>query len=314
MGPGLQREFGREIRRLCESERVDLLHDHGQWLATNRAAAVVGRSLKIPRVVSPRGMLSPWSLSRRRWSKRVLWRLHARRDLETAAAIHATSELEQGELRGLGLRAPIIVAPNGIEFPGEIVAKRQSPRELLFLSRIHPKKGLLDLVEAWRRLRPAGWRVVIAGPDEGGHRAELEAAIKKAELQTDFEFTGPVEGDRKWDLYGRASLFVLPSYSENFGLVVAEALASGTPVVTTRVTPWSLLRDERCGWWVDPGPDALENALREALVSEDLPGMGDRARRVVRERFAWEPIGQMMAAAYRNLVESEVGSPADVAR
>ncbi|MBX3441659.1 MAG: glycosyltransferase [Planctomyces sp.] len=307
VGWALERTFREAVRRVMREQDVRLIHDHGQWLATNRGTAGASRALHVPRIVSPRGMLAPWSLTRRKWIKKALWVLHARRDLDTAAALHATSDLEQGELEALRLKTPAFVVPNGIEFPTATAAKATNPREALFLSRIHPKKGLLDLIEAWRRIRPEGWRLVIAGPDEVGHRAELEARIREAGLVGDVEFTGPLEGDEKWSRYARASLFVLPSYSENFGLVIAEALASGVPVITTRVTPWGLLEDERCGWWIQPGAAALEPALRAALACRELDEMGARGREAVRARFEWGPIGEAMADEYERLLSGAGG-------
>src|SRR6185503_9480318 len=147
---------------------------------------------------------------------------------------------EAQHIRDLGLRQPVAIIPNGVEIPDEIPARPRgkSPRTALFLGRIHPIKGLLNLVYAWAETSPPGWHMVIAGPDDTGYRAEVEQAIKRAGLTDHFSFAGPVAGEAKATLYRQADLFILPSHTENFGLSIAEALTYGVPVITTKGTPW----------------------------------------------------------------------------
>ena len=147
---------------------------------------------------------------------------------------------------------------------------------------------------------------MIAGPDEGGHRWEVEAAVRQAGLESCVEFIGPVEGEAKAALYRRADVFVLPSFSENFGLVVAEALASGVPVIATKGTPWEGLVAHRCGWWVEIGVEPLVAALREAtaLSGEERRAMGERGRRFA-EQFGWPHIAEQMHAVYRWVLGEE---------
>ena len=309
----LRRAFRERIAELHDRRRFAAIHDHGQWLATNRAAADAAAALKIRRVVAPRGMLSPWARSHRKWAKRAAWWAFARRDLNAADALHATSDLEADELRALGARPPIAVIPNGVHVPDpppdgpRAGVDDDAPREALFLSRVHPKKGLPDLIEAWGTLTAegvtAGWRLRIVGPDELGHRAELERRAAAAGLGDAVTFEGPVPDAAKWALYARASLFVLPTHSENFGVVVAEALACGAPALTTTAAPWSLLGSDRCGWWVAPGSAPVAAALRDALARSpaELAAMGARGRGAVRERFGWPEIGRAAADLYDRL-------------
>jgi len=170
----------------------------------------------------------------------------------------------------------------------------------LCLSRIHPVKGLLNLVQAWASVRPQGWQVVLAGADADGYRAELEAAIYSCRLNADFQSIGPVDGEKKWQLYRSADLFVLPSHTENFGLAVAEALASGVPVITTRATPWAELPEHGCGWWIDVGAPSLAAALREAtaLTDEERHAMGQRGRQLIELKYTWSAAAQKMSAVY----------------
>ncbi len=227
----------------------DVVHSHGMWQYPGYVAMRLGERLGLPSVVSPHGMLEPWARRQKRCRKTAAWWLWERRRLQHAAAIVATSDLEAEHLRGLGVAAPVAVIPLGLHLP-EIAGPKpeNDPRVALFLSRLHPKKGLLMLVEAVARLRPVGWHFVIAGPSEGGHGEVVQAAVRAAGLEDVFSFPGAVYGDDKWRLYRSADLFILPTYSENFGLVVAEALAVEVPVLTTRGTPWHTLLEHDCGW------------------------------------------------------------------
>ena len=177
-------------------------------------------------------------------------------------------------------------------------------RTILCLSRIHRKKGLMHLVEAWNNLRPQGWRVVIAGQDDAGYRGELESAIRRFKLTDDFIFHGFVSMEEKAQLYREADLFVLPTYSENFGLVVPEALSHGIPVITTRGTPWEELNLYRCGWWTEIGTDPLTETLREALALPDseLKDMGLRGQKLVEERYSFSRLSEELKSLYQWLI------------
>lgn len=290
-----------ELQTRFETGAFDVVHDAGLWLPVNHVTAAAARNGRVPLVVSPRGMLEPWALGHRSTKKSVAWHLYQRRDLARASMLHATSRQEAGGFRRAGLHNPIAIVANGVDLPDPAGDRAvSSPRRALFLSRIHRKKGLLDLVAAWASMRPQNWKMIVAGPDEEGHLAEVRQAVRQAGLESVFEFVGPVDDDAKWALYGGSDLFVLPTYSENFGLVIAEALASGLPVITTRETPWPEIESQRLGWWIPTGADALTTALREALaVSPAVLGeMGARGRRVVAENYSWSTAAQRMLASY----------------
>ena len=280
-----------------------IVHDHGVWMPSNHASASAAHRLGLPLVVSTRGMLTSWALSQSRLKKRVAWALYQGRDLRSARLLHATAGAEVEDIRRAGLRQPVVVLPNGVEVPEQAREMPSGPkRRALFLSRVHPKKGLLNLVEAWATVQPENWELVIAGPDEDGHRAEVEAHARVHNV--DIVWTGPIADEAKWDLYRSADLFVLPTFSENFGIVVAEALAVGVPALTTTGAPWELLNTERCGWWIDIGAEPLTAALREAtsLNDEARHAMGQRGRAYVREHLSWEHVAEGMLAAYRWLL------------
>jgi glycosyltransferase involved in cell wall biosynthesis len=142
---------------------------------------------------------------------------------------------------------------------------------------------------------------VVAGPDEDGHEALVRAAVKKTGLEDQFVFTGPVFGEAKQGLFQRADLFVLPTFSENFGLVIAEALAGGIPVITTKGAPWRELVTNTCGWWVDIGAEPLVEALREAMSLTDVERwkMGLRGRKLMEEHYSWPSVAKDMKAVYK---------------
>jgi glycosyltransferase involved in cell wall biosynthesis len=289
--------------------KADVIHDNGIWLPHNHRLAELAIRRAIPRLVSTHGMLEPWALNHKRWKKGFAWWLYQRRDLKRARCHHTTAKTEAGQLERLGLGVPICVIPNGVDVPAEFppVGKHENRcgrRTALFLGRIHPKKGLPMLIEAWTRVRPEGWRLQIAGPDEAGHRVEVENAVFAAGLSEIVSFVGPVAGEKKKSAFFSADLFVLPTHSENFGIVVAEALAHGLPVVTTTGAPWSRLPELGCGWWVDVSVDEIAAGLRQATScdTETLRAMGARGREWVRAEFGWERIAKEFMATYEGLL------------
>lgn len=314
-GVRFRRVLGELLAREAHSARV--VHDHGLWLQTNHAAAVAARRAKVPLIVSPRGMISSWALAFHGRRKRLAWTLYQARDLRSAHLIHATSMDEAEDARRLGLRNPVAVIPNGVDLPAEPARRlrQNAERTALFLSRIHPKKGVLELITAWGQVAPPNWKLVIAGPDEAGHRARAEELVGRLGLGSLIRFAGSVPNDEKWRLYGDADLFILPTFSENFGIVVAEALGTGLPVITTTGAPWRVLRDHRCGWWIEPGVQSLARAICDAtaLSDGDRQQLGARGKEYVTREFSWRTIGQRMAAVYEWLCRSG-DAPTDVIR
>jgi glycosyltransferase involved in cell wall biosynthesis len=280
----------------------DVVHLHAIWLPCNWSAAGSARRNKIPFIVSLHGTLEPWALNHKAWKKKIAWWAIEKRNIKSAAVLHATAGQEADNLRKLGLRNPIAVIPNGVDLPilNERTDSSDTQRTVLFLSRIHPIKGLLNLVEAWRRVHPLGWKLVIAGIDEDRHEARVKAVVKDAGLEDRICFTGPVFGEAKRELFESADVFVLPTFSENFGLVVAEALSFGVPVITTKGAPWRELQEHKCGWWVDIGVEPLAEALREAvsISDDDRREIGARGRRLVAERYAWPSVANEMKSVY----------------
>jgi glycosyltransferase involved in cell wall biosynthesis len=264
------------------------------WAARRRRAEFI---------VSPRGMLSPAALAFSRTRKQVFWRLFQRRALESAACLHATSEAELEDIRAAGLRNPVAVIPNGVDLAEPTGAVRPSGlRTILSLGRIHPKKGLDQLVRAWARLEAGApqWRLRIVGPAELGHDRELAGLAASLGL-TRLSIEGPAYGPEKQAAYEQSDLFVLPTRGENFAMTVAEALAAGAPVISTKGAPWKGLQTNGCGWWTDHGAEALAAAMQAAMAkpADELSAMGARGRAWMARDFGWRRIAEDMLEVYR---------------
>ncbi len=303
-------EWSPDFAKAVLSSDADILHTQCIWQHPSWVAMKWKRQGR-PHVASIKGMLEPWAWQYKAWKKRPVWWLWEKRNLQSASLLHATSEAEYESLRTLGLRTPIAMIPHGVGLPeiSSLEPRIYNTRTALFLSRIHPKKGLPILLEAWASVKPVGWHLRIIGPDERGHRAELEQQVEILGLGEAVSFSGPLQGDGKTDAFLDSELFILPTHSENFGIVIAEALAHRLPVITTHGAPWQLLETGRCGWWVPVSVDGIAAALEDATrrSPEELAAMGERGRAVVAERFAWERIAGEFLGCYRWLLgEGEV--------
>ena len=288
---------------------AELLHDNGLWRPHHRTLNRLSLERRVPRIVSTRGMLEPWSLKQKPIKKRIAWLFYQKRDLQACHTLHATADSEANNLRRLGLGARIEIIPNGIDLPAfgprKIREGNESrPFTCLFMSRLHPKKGIPMLLDAWAQIKPRNWNLVLAGPDEGGYRNELEVQVAKLELEQVVSFAGNLEGEQKSEILREADLFILPTYSENFGIVVAEALAHGCPVITTHGAPWEKIEQSECGWWVSPETSSISKALREAvsLTPAQRQSMGRRGRSMVAQNFTWPQIAEKFVAAYQTVL------------
>ena len=281
---------------------VEIIHNHGLWMMPNVYSGMVARRRAIPLVTSPRGMLSEWAFQYGSVVKRLFWPLVQKPALAATTCFHATAESEYEDIRRMGFRQPVAIIPNGIAIP-EVVPKQAGIfRTLLFLGRVHPVKGLDMLLPAWQAIqdRFRDWRLVIAGPDNDGYQKTLQKLAARLRL-TRIEFTGALKGNEKWKAYQQADLFVLPSYSENFGMAVAEALATGLPAIVSKGAPWKGLEEKSAGWWVDIGVDPLVDCLNHALAQtpDELETMGRRGRAWMQTEFSWQRIGGMMTQTYQ---------------
>lgn len=297
-----------------ELSSCDVAHLHGLWNIPVVTAGLVARRKRVPYLVSPRGMIQPAAIRRRRGGKRFAFRVLERRNLAAAALLHATSDEEAEELRRLGLGERVFVSPNGVALPpvpprpGEFRRKWNIPPEaplVAFLGRVHPVKRIDLLLEAVSQIRAElpEIRLAIAGPDEGGHTDDLQRRFRH--VGQNVIWTGPLGQEEKWGLLGDATVSAVCSDTESFGLSVVEAMAAGTPVVVTKTCPWEEIERRRCGFWVDQSPPAIAAALCTIVSNPDAAReMGDRASELARERYGWGPIAADMAARYAEVTAS----------
>jgi glycosyltransferase involved in cell wall biosynthesis len=298
------------LRRALAEDAPDVLHTAGLWMYPSVAALHQHRRTHAPLVVSPHGMLDPWALQHAAWKKRLAARCYERTHLASAACLHALCESEAESIRAYGLKNPVCVLPNGVDLPDLSAPPLSAPwadrvaagtPAMLFLGRLHPKKGLVPLLEAWHAARAAGWHLVIAGWDQGGHRAELERFVASRELDSSVTFLGPLHGARKNAAFRAARAFILPSFSEGLPMTVLEAWAHGLPVLMTSSCNLPVGFRAHAAMEITTEPDKLARALLcfFQLPDAERAGMGLRGRELAAREFDWAEIARKMLAVYR---------------
>lgn len=284
----------------------DIVHGHGFYTAVNWALGRAARKTGTPLVYHPHGMLEPWILSRSRGKKAVARWLFEDANFAHAGLWRALTEREAVQIRSIGITAPVVVAPNGIDtapFDAPVPPVSKDRKLMLFLGRIHPKKGLPLLLGAWARAPGfhSAWEIAIAGPDEEGHRAELERQIDSHGLRSSVRFVGVVGGAEKQAWLRAADLFVLPSHSEGFSVAILESLAARTPVLATHACNFPEIGTGGAGWLCDPEPDSILGTLEAALgVDEKERAQRGLAGRALVERdYTWSAVARKLIDAIR---------------
>lgn len=276
-----------------------IFHQHGVWRSLNVLPLCVRSKAKL--VWSPRGMFSEWSMSHRAYLKMPFWKLFQKRALDRVDCFHATSEQEALDIRRLGFKQPIALISNGVSVPQERSSSAMRTNSVVFLSRIHSKKGIHILLKAWKSIQELypNWSLKIAGVLDSVYAIEMKALVENEKI-TNVEFVGGVFGADKSKFFDQARLFVLPSYSENFGIAIAEALAHSLPVITTVHTPWSELVSRKCGWYINVDEKELIDALDSALKLNvtELEGLGANGRQWMIDEYSWQKKALEMYGVY----------------
>jgi glycosyltransferase involved in cell wall biosynthesis len=297
--------------QLLKGVAPNVVHIHGVWSPYLAAFALTAIRNRIPFIIAPHGMLEPWSLGVHAMRKSIAMMAYQRNILAKASALHATSNMEAGNLRRLKIgTAPVFVIPNAVAEPpmadavGSAVTGEK--RVLLFLSRVHEKKGLDMLVQAWHEIRPPQWRLLIVGSGDQKYLDRLKQFCSSHNVP-DVEFRSHVDGHVRETVFGEASAFILPTYSENFGNAIAEALIRGLPVITTTGTPWSDIAEHKCGWYIPPTLGEVKRAIAEATATNQhtLTQMGARGREYATTHFTLP----VVRAGLLNMYLSVMGAP-----
>lgn len=292
---------------LLDSVRPDIVHVNCCWTPDCAMIQRLTQKRGYKVVLTPHGMLEPWIIKRHYWTRKVpaLW-LYQKAAVQRSDCVQATAESERDNLLKLGYNSNIKVVRLGIDAESiEMKRSWKKSRQILFLSRVHVKKGINFLVEAADVLRNElqGYKILVAGEGDADYVAEMKRMICDRGLQDIVQLIGGVYGDEKWRLFQTSDFFVLPTHSENFGLAIAESLASGTPVITTVGTPWSDLNSSEAGAWIEIGTEPLVETLRKFLsLSEDeLETMGRNGRKLIETKYSAHVMAEQMMEVYNGL-------------
>lgn len=282
----------------------DIVHVNCCWTPDCAAVQVLAQIMGYKVALTPHGMLEPWIIRRHYLTRKLpALLLYQKKAICKADIIHATADSERDNLLNLGYNSNVKVVKLGIDVGG--IAMRsdwQKKRRILFLSRVHVKKGVNFLIEAASQLREElqGYRIVVAGEGDAEYVESLKRQVTSLGLEDIVELVGGVYGEQKWELYRNSDFFVLPTHSENFGLAIAEALSSGTPVITTVGTPWSDLNESCSGACIEVGAQPLTGALRRFLCLSDAEReeMGRNGRKLAEDRYSDSKMAEGMMALY----------------
>lgn len=302
------------LSRALIENKSDVVHVHGIWMYVSLAAARWARSKGQPYVITIHGMLQPWALNNSRWKKRLARWLVEDRVLRGAACVHVNTLDEARNIRRLGINTPICVIANGVDVPAHL--SKQQPawapeiggcKTLLYLGRIHPKKGLRNLFHAFARLPQAdnpGWKLIVAGWDQDGHEQELRNLARDLGIDDLILFVGPQFSEAKAAALAHADAFILPSHSEGLPMAVLEAWAHRCPVLMTPQCNLTEGFDTGCALRIEPDSNSILGGLKKlfAMTVSQRKELADRARNLVEERFTWSKAATDLNDVYRWLV------------
>jgi glycosyltransferase involved in cell wall biosynthesis len=302
-----------------EGKNVDIVHQHGIWTFPSVISSILVGKYSCKLVIAPHGMLEQTDLNKSKIKKFVASLLYEKNNFKNASCFHATAKNEVVAFEKYGLKNKIALISNGISeewlkmegnpdrFYQDCNIDKKS-KILLFMSRIAPKKGLSLLFEAWSKIEDKkNWIITVVGDDKCEYAGEMKTLAGTLNIKETVQFVGTAFGQKKRDAFAAASLFILPSYSEGFPMVVLDSLGAGVPVIVTKAAEWSDLEKYMCGWWVDIDAVAIQKAIMEAinLKEEKLVQMGIAGKKMVEKLYSWNEIGKQTIELYKELMNSK---------
>jgi glycosyltransferase involved in cell wall biosynthesis len=291
-----------------EVNKFDILHQHGIWMPVSLLSKKLKKQTTIKKIIQPHGFLMPYSRNLSKLKKDLIFSIYERSNIESSDMLVACAKEEALVLRNLFPNKNIAVIPNGIS-DDFFNAKNETEnfkrkKRMLFLSQIIPVKGLERIIKSFKEIGVNNfldWEFIIAGYEDAQYKRILEKMITDFGLKDVVKFIGPKFGLDKIKMFDNSDVFVLPSHSENFGLVIAEALSRGVPVLTTKGTPWSELESNNCGFWVDNTDLGIKKGILQILQSseEELKEMGLRGKKLISEKYLWSKCSQKTSEMYQ---------------
>ena len=289
-------------------KKVDVLHIFGLWSPFLFLIQKLAMKNNIPIVISPCGMLNKWAINHKKMKKKFAWEMYQKKIIKLSAIIHSTSKNEKKDIIKKISNKKVKIIPIGIELEDYVQSdnnrnNKSEIKKLLFIGRIHPVKGLVNLINALSKIENDNWECIIAGPNEDDFLNKLIQLTKKHSLEEKVNFMGSVDFKKKIELLNQADVFISPSHSENFGITILEALSTSVPVITTKNTPWEIINRINCGWCINSNSLDLAKTIEDALElsKEALQVKGLNGRRFVENFFSMKIIAKDMLQLYKGL-------------
>lgn len=283
-------------------EANDIIHLHSLWQYSSILLNKLNKDKKIKKIISTHGMLDPWALNNNRVKKMISFYIYERKNLSTADCIHALCEKEYNDIRKLVPNVPVAIIPNGVYLP-EIKFEdkiKNRKKQLLFLGRIHPKKGIENLIKAWNEVKNIEWKLVIAGVDENGYENYLKKITSELKLDDSVEFVGSAFGAKKANLLLESDAFVLPSLSEGLPMSVLEAWSYRLPVLITPQCNLEIGYRVGAAFKIDTDISSIKNGLIDLFQENEntLKEMGILGYELVKSDYTWDKVGDKMEKLY----------------
>jgi poly(glycerol-phosphate) alpha-glucosyltransferase len=300
------KHFRRKLKTIKGKDEI--IHLHSLWMYPS---LILSKTKSVKKIISPHGMLDNWALNNGKLKKKISLFLFEKKNLKTASCIHALCYQEYLDIRKINTTTPVAIIPNGINLPEEIVVKRRSKKYILFLARLHPKKGLDNLIEAWANINTQDWELWIVGPDEGEYEYKIQK--KNKILQTGKKkiiFINGVFGKEKEKIYREASSFILPSFSEGLPMTILEAWSYKLPVLMTKECNLENAFGKNAAFEILSSIEGIEEGIVNVINMEPrlLKKIGDNGFELVKSVYTWEVVSRKMVKMY-SWVLKEIDKP-----